>query len=41
MDTLIARYRDLEAKLLASQKLSNDTILEMQELASKIMSSDD
>jgi hypothetical protein len=41
MDQLIARYRDLEAQLLASQQSSLDIALKMQELAIKIMSSDD
>ena len=41
MDNLIEQYKILEAELLASQKVSNDTIVKMQELAAMIMSSDD
>jgi hypothetical protein len=41
MDRLIAEYKNLEAQLLASQQSSLDLALRMQELATKIMSSDD
>jgi hypothetical protein len=41
MDQLIAQYKNLEAQLLASQQSSLDIALKMQELASRIMSSDD
>jgi hypothetical protein len=41
MDKLIAEYKTLEAQLLASQQTSLDIVLRMQELATKIMNSDD
>jgi hypothetical protein len=41
MDKLIAEYKTLEAQLLASQQKSLDLVLRMQELATKIMHSDD
>lgn len=41
MDKLIEQYKNLEAQLLASQQSSIDIALKMQNLASKILNSDD
>lgn len=41
MDKLIEQYKNLEAQLLAHQRSSLEIALRMQELAQRILSSDD